>query len=133
MTSTSDSTKGATDRRRPQAWRILALGITGSLANLAWPVFLLPRFASIIHDMLQPAQITGAVRAILGGTWAFVALAVLWPVLALWIMKCARVDGRRLQWYLAALAVAIFVQFCIPAVILLSSLTEIIRHMAGHG
>lgn len=130
MNASSESEIGV-ERRQPEPWRFLVIGLAGSLTNLSLAFFLLPRFASIYSDMLSPSQVSSTLRTLLGGKWAFVGLAFFWPIVALWLGRWAATDGRRGWRYLGLIFIAETIQFFIPIAILLHPLEGIIRQMGG--
>ena len=104
----------------------MALLIMAALINLYLPLFLVPRFAGIFHDMLGDRPLPAVTALVVNGQWVFVALACVWLVVAI----CG-VRNRRVQRHVVATCGMIGLQTFFTALALFVTLIKIIHQLSS--
>jgi hypothetical protein len=100
----------------------------GGLLNLYLAFYEIPHFAGIFHDRLPHQSLPGITAALLDGRWAFVALACLWPLLAV-----AAIWTRRAQFYIVSVAILIALQVVYTVIALYMPLLNMMHRLSAGG
>lgn len=98
----------------------------GGLLNLYLAFYEIPHFAGIFHDRLPHQTLPAITASLLDGRWAFVALACIWPLLAV-----GAIWTRRAQFYIVSVAILITLQVAYTVIAIYMPLFAMMHRLSG--